>query len=273
MNRFKLTAPIISLLILSACGGTGSGDSKSAADTNNSPDALAQSVHDAQGIYSGHFNRALPVMEMALLDDGTYWIEYSGLDQDIGIIQGHAQVSNGDLLSGDAVDLDFMPKDRRVTPKVSLATISGKAYVKKSMDSTIRYADASVVELKTGFFGQNTGYGAWYDKSPDLGHWVGNYSKGELYLGAQKDTSARVSITSDGSLFINAASNCKASGKLVPRAHGNVFDMVIYPDNQCDLANEAISGIAFAESDREDSLWLVGLNADRTNGMRLRLVK
>lgn len=270
----KIAAIMLSTLLpLYGCGGWD--------DDNKSQTAksTAETVVDAQGIYVGHLNTATALVKMIVLDDGTYWIDYSGLANEMGLIQGHMHISHGAYASQDALDFNFAAA-KGSTGRRAAASINGEVIVKQSMDGTISYADGSSAnKLRTGFFGNANGYGSWYEQAPDIGRMVGNYKDVNAYVADLHDKHTNVVINADGSLNIELDS-CEAQGRLVPRPHGNVFDVTLTfaqsPLNHAscqlaDLVGEQITGVAFADSAEQNSFWLMGMNAERTQAMKMHL--
>lgn len=272
--KARIAAVTLSALLLSlyGCGG-GDGDNKSQLVTPGAA-TTAELVSEAQGIYLGHLNATTAIVSMIVLDDGTYWLDYSNAMHEIGLIQGHMSVLHGTYVSQDALDFNFATKGD--PEHRSPASITGQVYVKRSLDGTISYADGSSTnKLRIGFFGDNNGYGNWYEQAPDMGKMVGTYNNVHAYAANLHDTHATVTVRADGTLSL-AMGPCSAQGKLQPHARGNVFDLTLsfaqaVNGAPCKLAGEQLSGVAFADSAGQKSFSLMGLNATRTHAMKLRL--
>lgn len=244
MRLKRIQSYILGLLLvvsLSACGGDG--------DTPTPPPATA-SATSAEGHWTGTTDTNRTVKAL-VLDDGVYWALYSDASNPsiiAGVIQGDSSSQNGAFTSSNARDFNLQTG-------ILEALINGTYAMKQNLNGTIVY--------QTG--GQSTftmTYNSDYDLTPDINAVAGTYTG---FVTATETVTVVVSTT--GTISGSSNTGCIFTGSFLPRAHGNVYDVIVTFGNQagCSNRNETVTGIAFYEASAK-RLLSAALNSTRTDG-------
>ncbi len=217
------------------------------------------------GLYFGKLGSSGQYYQAMVLENGQYW----GLNSQsnvghflpIGVLHGTLAVSNGQFSSSD---IRYM-----IPQPAAVYSYSGNLVPQTSMSGTLSITGGSIPLA-------NATPLAAYDfnvpaKASDIeGAWT-----------MRDAENAVITVNVTGTGITGSAGNCNFSGTLTPRASGkNVFDAAItygpLKAGQCRLANQSVSGIAYAYSSSEFATrqFFVALtNTARSNGNVLRGAK
>jgi hypothetical protein len=247
MGKSRLFCMVVTALVISlglvACGG-GGGDSTSSAP--------ATSVTSAQGFWSG--STTGHTLAGIILDDGTYYVMYFAPGSSYlpdGFIQGNGTSNNGVFTSSNARNFNFTGAG------VLTATLSGTYTEKQFLAGVFNYADGSSAPFSAT-------YDSIYETAPQLASLVGGFHcQIESITGSEY---VDMNIAANGDISGSGSYGCTVSGKIIPRAHGNVFDAMIAFGSACSAANQTLTGIA-GYSVSTQILYALLPYASRTNGV------
>jgi hypothetical protein len=224
---------------LSACGG----------GENSEP------VSPVAGMWLGSTSSNRELMAF-VLDNGDYWLLYSAKNNGsfpAGSLEGTATATNGNFISSNAKDFDIEESG------IHDATISASYDSKRSLNGYINYATPSQVVSFT------SSYSATYSLTPSLTTLAGTYSGGASVVGGTE--SAVVTISVKGGINGSSTGGCTFSGAATPRTDGNLYSISItFGGGVCSNATNSVTGIGYFDAPSQ-TLWMVTLNADRTNGL------
>lgn len=235
------------LLGLSACSG--------GSDTPT-PSPTPSPLASAEGLWIGTTGTNRTVTGV-VLDDGTYWALYYSLNgpssRILGFIQGDSDSQNGIFASSNAHD--FNP-DRN---GILTAEIAGTYTTKQGLNGTIVYQNN--VQANDTF---TTTYNSEYESTPNIGTIAGIYT-GPVAL----SETMTVTVSSAGEISGSSSTGCTiTTGSVVPRGHGNVFNVTITfgPQDTCSNKNGTVNGVGFIHAGKlYSAAWNVA--SDRTNGV------
>lgn len=246
MKNFKMVAAsILVTSVLAACGG-GGGES-----ANDAP----VSVTAASGLWEGTAGgRSIAGL---VLNTGEYYFLYS-VDQKpttiAGMFNGTLATRAGTSTSTDGKD--FSLELRKVLP----ANLSASLREKKSFAGNVVYPDGTVTAFTTQ-------YNPAYEIQATLPAITGNYAA-NIAVAAGYDQ-AVVAINAAGTFATKTAKGCSLTGKVVPRANENVYNLTVqFGAAPCAFANQTINGITYLDS-RTNTLYGLGMTADKTTGFSL----
>jgi hypothetical protein len=245
MQKSKMiSAAMLSLRILISCGGGG----------EDSASAPAPPATSAQGFWSGT-SAAGSYLSGVVLDDGTYYIMYvlPGQSTISGYVQGISVSSNGSFTSSNARDFNFTGGG------VTTGSITGTYTEKQLLAGVVNYTD-----------GTNSAFSLVYDPdyetTPVLAELAGTYTGQIGIVGSVLEIeNAVTTIVATGNFTGVGSSGCTGSGRLTPRAHGNVFDATLTFGALCSRAGQTITGIAGLSADSKN-IQILAPNAARTEG-------
>jgi hypothetical protein len=166
-----------------------------------------------------------------------------------GVLQGDSNAQDGALISSNAKDFNV---ERPVTPVLN-ATINGSYTTKQSLSGSYQ----SNVQ---GTF--TTTYDSDYELAPDITAVAGTYT-GPV---AQNET-VNVTVSAAGGISGISNTGCRFTGSVVPRTHGNVFDVTITFGGQptCSNGTNTVNGVGLYYAGTK-KLYSAAFNSARTNG-------
>lgn len=255
MRKRPLTAVVLSLSLLAACGGGsggGGGDNANGGDTGQGGSQANTGAQSAEGIWSGVSSTGT-TMNLAILENGESWGVYTSTQGSFisGALQGQTQTS-GTNLTGSGRAYDF------TSGKVTMGDLVGQVQTKTSL----------VADSLAGFT-VNLNYNMGYDTRASLSDLAGKYlifgrSGREIIIPDQ------VEISGAG-VFTNFESGCTRTGTFVPRASGkNVFNLSVSYSGTCSsfASGSVLRGIAFLDkTTTPHRLHSLSLNSDKSDGV------
>ncbi len=215
------------------------------AGTNQNPQPAAQGIWIGSTANNGS-------LVGIVLDDGTYYVMYSlpGSSLIDGYVQGTGTSSNGSFTSSNARDFNF-----RGTGVLS-ASISATYIEKQSFTGNLNYANNTIISFSAM-------YDSHYDATPLLSDLVGTFV-GQV-AGTTDAENGTFSISANGALSGIGVFGCTATGSIMPREHGNIFNVsVTFGGPPCQNQNQAFTGIAYYDAS-EKRIYLAAPNALRTD--------
>lgn len=247
-HNVTLTAAIVAALFLSACGGGGGGSASGSA-----PAPVVSGT--AEGAWSGTTNQGR-VVQGFVLDDGSMWFLYTNKTNKnliAGAFVGNASAQNGSYTVSNGLDFNLEGSG------INAASIAGTYGQKASISGSVNYTNPANNVTFTGTYVTD------YDATPSLANVAGTYS-GQTAVKAGVDSGTGV-IDAAGNISTTGASGCKSTGKLTPRAKGNVFNITInFGAAPCATPNGSVTGVAYYNTATK-YLYAVGLNAGRSDGV------
>lgn len=252
--KYKVTigAAIVAALALTACGGGGGGGSTSS-------DTTAPTVSTtAEGMWRGTTSNGRQI-QAVVLQDGTIWALYtSTTNQNLiaGAYQGQGTSNNGSFAV--ATGLDFNLEGNGILATV----VSGSYTAKTSFNGSVNYPTKNQTVTFTSTYMTD------YDLTPSLATITGTYS-GSSAIKAGTDV-AKVTIDAAGTMTGTAGSGnliCNISGKIAPRAKGNVYDVsVTYGAAPCATPGGVVNGIAIYDATNK-RMYAAALNSAKSDGL------
>jgi hypothetical protein len=231
---------VLSLGLLSACGGGGDDDP-----------AQQPAVQDAAGFYRLSSNKVTSAT--VIYGDGTYYSIY-GLGEAIdGFITGSGVSRNGSFTSTNARDY--------YAGGTQSATLSASYEVKRSISGSVTYT----APARTVPFSGN--YDAIYETRPTLASITGSFrGTAASPQGAEMST---VEVNSSGGFAGRGLSGCTFSGTATPKSSGYGFDVALsFAGAPCTYPNQLVRGAALvfnsqlvvmvSTADRNGALLFVG---------------
>jgi hypothetical protein len=180
-------------------------------------------VTTAEGLWIGTTSTLRKISGL-VLDDGTYWIFYSGgpgrFSFTDGFIHGTSTSRAGSFSSSDGRDFNF------AQPDVGILTVSASFQAAQSLNGLFSYPAQGVSFTST--------YSAAYAQTPSLNAIAGTYDSG-------------LTINPSGVMIGKFSGGCRLEGTLTPRKKGNVFDLVI--TQACVPGIATASGIGYYNAD------------------------
>lgn len=196
----------------------------------------------AEGLWIGNAS-SLRKMTGLVLDDGTYWIFYTGgpgrFTTTEGFIQGSGISRAGSFSSANGQDFNFAGLG------TSNVTVSASFQPKQSFNGLISYPSQGV-----SFTSE---YSDKYEQGPSLDTIAGTYDSG-------------FTISSSGVMRGEFSSGCRFEGSVAPRKKGNVYDLTL--THACASGTTVASGIGYYNPDTR----IFYAAAIATNGSPLLLV-
>ena len=177
----------------------------------------------AEGLWIGNTSTLRKLTGLAL-DDGTYWIFYTGgpgrFSNTDGFIQGTGISRAGSFSSSNGQDFNF------AEPGISNVTVSASFQSRQSLNGLLSYPTQGVSFTST--------YDSAYEQSPSLDTIAGTYDAG-------------FTVSSSGLIRGSFSSGCRFEGNFTTRKNGNVYDVVI--THGCAAGTATGSGIGYYNSD------------------------
>lgn len=233
------------VIFLSACSG--GGDSSSPPPSSTPPVASATSP---EGLWNGTTSTGRSFGGL-ILDDGSYWFLYSVIGSPnvvAGVVQGNETSQNGSFTSSDAKDFNLEGLG------VLNATLVGTYVMKQTLNGTIAYQIGQQATF-TGVYDAN------YELTPDMNAVAGTYSG----MTPTNET-VTVTLTAAGEISGSSSSGCSFLGSFVPRANGNVFNVVVtFGGGVCANGTNTVKGVAHFDA-ATNILRSAALDSSRTNG-------
>lgn len=241
----------ISLALVSACGGGGSG-----LQTSKEPPPLNPR---AQGLWKGTTSTGRAIAGL-VLDDGRYWFIYSAAGNNAvlgGAVQGHGAGAGNDFISSDGIDFNFEGQG------INSFTLSGTVAEKSTFGATVSFTNSQ--------FTISANYDADYETPPSLAAIAGSYVGTAVTAAGYDATSLTVSGTGD--ITGSSAGGCSFTGTATPRTTGNAYDVsVVFAGGTCSNGTNTVQGAAYFDSKTQE-LRSAALNTDNTNGFYFGGVK
>lgn len=233
LNKNSRSILIVTSLLVVGCGGGGGGSAPAGT---------------AEGYWEGTTGNGRTVWGV-VLQDGTSWFIYSGINNDnviAGVIQGSSSSIDGNYSSSNARDFNFEGFG------ILDGTISGNYAQMQTLDGTATSSAGSTIF--------NLAYDNDYDLTPSLALIAGTYA-GEDFATSDPVT---LTIAADGSATSLSAAGCQATGTVTPNQNGNVYDVVVtFSGGVCANGTSTLTGVLVGDG---TELVSAALNATRTNG-------
>lgn len=246
-RKAALVVSVLSLALLSGCGGGG--------DNSSASNAIPRGLYLGSSSYSPY-----PLADVLILEDGSYYalygFQFNAAFVVAGFFEGSGFGSNGVLSSANPVE------------HVSLYTFSngsvGGSYVPgTSVDINVQgFGGAGTFSTVKP---ANTTYD--YASAANINDVAGSWS-----LSTVDGAGANMIISTNGTFTATATSNsCSYSGTISPRVSGkNVFDITLtYGAAPCAVPNLSISGVAvsymLSDGVRREFI-MSGTDSGRANG-------
>ena len=245
MQRKWNSGVLVSLLFTLLLTGCSSGGGNS--------DAPVVPAGTAEGLWTGTLVDEITgdtrTVKGAVLDDGTYWFLYSTvLDPTLiaGALQGDGSTQNGTFapLNGQ----DFNNELLRIIDPV---TVTAHYVMQQNLSGTVTYPGGKTLTFTSTFDPE-------YNVVPVFANVAGTYD-GSVFgfphtitvdpLGAITVTTTVGHQSSQSGIELG----CDFTGALVPRSHGNVYNISFTASNTCIIAplllGETFTGVAFFDAD------------------------
>ena len=250
MNKIvNLGVAFVCVLSLGACGG-GSKSSSSTASAASAPASAASTAASASagasspaaaasaaaGLWTGSTTDNRSYAQL-VLGSGDYYLFYSPIGDTNsvgGAMFGTGTVSGTTYAAPNGHVFDIQ------TSGVQTTTLTATVVAKTSLNGYYTSTANSAVPI-ISFAGV---YDATSDTAPKLVDLSGTYT-GDDGTNAGVQQGATLTVGADGSVIVNAANNCSASGTAKPRTDGNAFDLTLKFGATCALANQSVTGIAY----------------------------
>jgi hypothetical protein len=210
-----------------------------------------QSTGSTEGVWTGSTstNRTLTT---AVPDGSTYYLFYTLVGDPntiAGVIQGTGTSDNRNFSLTDA-------KDFGIGTSVLDAGISGTFAAKQFLNGSIAYAGGGTVSFTHA-------YNSAYDSQPVLNIFAGVY-QAQVGRSIGYDTAA-LTVASDGTYTGSEQNGCTFSGRITPRARGNIFDYTIaFGGAPCFFGAETLQGVWYFDSSTQ-RLYTAAPNGARTD--------
>ncbi len=218
-----------------------------------------QSSGSVEGLWTGSASTQR-TLTTAVPDGSTYYVFYTVVgnpNQIAGVIQGAGTAENGTFSSANA-------KDFGIGSGVLEATLAATFGAKQSFNGSITYSTG-------GVFSFTHTYNSAYDTAPPLSSLAGVY-QGQAGRSGGSET-ATVTVSSDGTYSGSQQDGCTFTGRITPRARGNVFDAVIaFGGAPCFFGADTLQGIWYLDIPTQ-RLYAAAINGARTDAVILFGVK
>jgi hypothetical protein len=177
----------------------------------------------AEGLWIGNTS-TLRKMTGLVLDDGTFWIFYTGgpgrFSTTEGFIQGTGTSRAGSFSSSNGQDFNFAGLG------INNVTVSASFQERQSFNGLVSYPAQGV-----SFTSE---YRDTYEQAPSLDTIAGTYDSG-------------FSINSSGVMRGEFSSGCRFEGNVSPRKKGNVYDLSL--THACAAGTTTATGIGYYNPD------------------------
>ncbi|MCG2593587.1 hypothetical protein LZ009_12440 [Ramlibacter sp. XY19] len=233
---------LLAAAVLVGCGGGADGEA-------------ADPAAEARGSWAGSTgsNRSIAGLVLA---DGSYAVFYSSPGYPTvlgGAVLGSGTASGGALASAGALHLNLEGLG------VLAASVTGTIVPRETFAGTILSTGIPPVTFSST-------YDAGFAQPARLATIVGRYTgllgsaSGKLAAAWTVDTSGQFSLSTSG---------CTATGQLLPRADGNVFDAaIVFGAAPCPLAGQSVRGLAVLRG-ADGRFFLAAPNGSRSDAALL----
>lgn len=225
MQQLKKLLPMISAVLLSACGGGGS----------DSPGTATTTGPSAEGVYGGTLTGSTSTaFNLLVLENGDYWSIYGAQTSTAfnvaGFVQGTGASNNGSFTSSNAKDFGFAP------------AVAGT--ITATYDATAKTISGSTVEgASTAKFTGGPVQGSLYNYNTpaSLTALTGTWSVTSL-----TGEGIALNVAASGAFTAVSSLGCSFTGAATPRSSGkNVFNVSItFGAAPCVLAGQSATGVA-----------------------------
>lgn len=196
----------------------------------------------AEGLWIGNTSTLRKITGL-VLDDGTYWIFYTGgpgrFSTTEGFIQGTGISRAGSFSSSNGQDFNFAGLGN------NNVTVSASFQSKQSFNGLVSYLTEGISFTSS--------YSDTYEQAPSLDTIAGTYDSG-------------FTISSSGALRGSLSGGCRFEGNVSPRKKGNLYDLTL--THGCAAGTTIATGIGYYNSDTK--IFYAAAIAD--NGSPLMLV-
>lgn len=246
--------------MLTACGGGEGGEATA------TPAVTASS---AEGLWTGTSAEGRAVAG-AVLDDGSYWFLYSVVGQPAvvgGAVQGTGEGQFGTFTSSNA--RDFYSE----RPQQLNGTLTATYVERQRLNGVLAYPLGVTPSGETVFQARpfTTTFSPLNDEVSDLTQLAGAYTGAIRSFGFNYTVTVTVSpdgavTMPDGGFFSTAGVNtsCGYTGQLSPRAHGNVYDIVLLEGTRGCNPPDTLTGIAVFEA-ATNRLYVLAVTKNRSD--------
>lgn len=228
-----------------ALAGCGGGDDGSNNNNNNDPEPTV-----AEGLYRGTTSDSRELSAL-LLDDGSYWVLYSGAGVPTagGGLQGTGRV-DGTLFTSSR------GKDFSLTEGMRDAAISATYKAGQRFKGSVTFDGGET-------FTFDATYDDDYAATASLSQVAGAHA-GVAYT-VDGSLPTVVTIADDGTL-VGTRGSCTITGTIAPRSHGNVYDLSLsFGGATCIVLGATVEGVALIDS-ATGLVTASALNGDRSVG-------
>jgi hypothetical protein len=246
---------VFSALAVAGLLGCGGGSDDGTAIPGGMSAAVAPSpstTSSAEGLWQGTTS-ASRTLRAVVLEDGTYWALYSGVNNPnviAGVVQGSGISSPGSFSSANGRDFSIE------AAYIADATLSASYSAKQSFNGSL------TDQASGGAVSFTSTYRSIYEQSASLSALAGTYS-GTAATGSGTN---RTTIAIDSSGFVSGTSNdgCRFNGSTSVHRTVNVYDVtIVFQGGTCANGTSTTNGIAYLEG---SNLYSAALNTARSNG-------
>lgn len=251
---------LMGALLAAGCGGGGGGGGGGIDPADIAPGT------SAEGRWVGKAENNLRNMNGVVLDDGSYWLLYTRLNNANvvgGVLQGTGVSNLGDFTSADGRDFNMDGL------AFNIITIDGNYLNKKRLTGVFEYPSNNA---RKDFA---LTYDAAHDQTPTAAAIVGSYAGvAETFAdgvqeGVTTSAALTVSVPASGNAAPLDGSNgaCSFTGTATPRAKGNAYSVALdVTGSGCTLEGTSVTGVAFFDAAAK-RLHVVTVNGARTDGL------
>lgn len=262
-GSFGLLGAVMLCLALAGCGGGGDDGTNSNNSNNDSNNNSNDNTNDdnnddtndpkpnvAEGLYRGTTSDSRELSAL-LLDDGTYWVLYSGAGAPTvgGGLQGAGSVDGTLFTSSEG-------KDFSLTEGMRDAAIRATYMAGQRFQGSVTFEGGDT-------FTFDAAYDDAYAATPSLTQVAGSHA-GVAYT-VDGSLPTLVTIADDG-MLVGTRGSCTITGTIAPHSHGNVYDLSLsFGGDACIVLGATVEGVALIDS-TSGLVTASALNGDRSVG-------